>query len=196
MGFTSDLRFCTFALGIANIINMSLNKPSVDEYHNFYHGYVSKIDTENIIDYLRDQGQYFLELLETIDESRADFQYAPGKWTIKQMLNHMNDTERIFTYRALALSRGESNAIPGYDHNAYVEAVDVSNRSIFDLAEEFATIRVGTVSFYRNLQPSYGLRMANVNGNPMSVRALAFITAGHLQHHKDILVERYLGEKS
>ena len=175
---------------------MSLTRPPAGEYHEFYHGYVSKIDAEDILNCLQKQREIYLNLLNSIDESLGDHQYAPGKWTIKQVINHMNDTERIFTYRALALSRGESNAIPGYDHNAYVDAVDVSNRTLADLSQEFETIRAATLSFYGNLPQSYGARMANVNGNPMSVRALAFITAGHLQHHMDILTERYLSESS
>lgn len=168
-----------------------LNKPGEGEYGSFYAGYVSLVPAEGILKILRDQKLAYRSLIESFPEGRRFDSYGAGKWSIAQVCNHINDSERIFCYRALALSRGEENPIPGYDHNAYVDMVDVQNRTLADLIDEFFTIRDATISFFKGMPDEYALRAGSVNGYHTSVRGLAWIMAGHLFHHMQILDQRY-----
>lgn len=168
-----------------------MTKPEVTEYGAFYAGYIGLVPDGDYIDLLKDQLARYHDLIDNLDPKLVDFAYAPGKWTVGQVLNHLNDTERIFVYRALAVSRGEKNEIPGYDHNAYVDSVPMNGRSIKDLSDEYRAIRQASIAFYQGLPERLESIVGTVNGNPMSVRALAYMTYGHLQHHLNILKERY-----
>ena len=168
-----------------------LKKPDEDEYGAFYAGYVSLVPREEILEVLEDQKIAYMNLVRSFPEAFRFDAYEPGKWNVAQVCNHINDSERIFCYRALALSRGEDKPIPGYDHNAYVEMVDVRNRTLAGLLAEFDTIREATLSFFRGLPDAYALRAGTVNGYHTSVRALAWIMAGHVFHHMQILDQRY-----
>jgi uncharacterized damage-inducible protein DinB len=167
-------------------------RPEKGEYGEFYQGYISMVPEGDLIDILIEQQLVLHNMIIGIPENMAYYAYDEGKWTIAQMLNHINDTERIFCYRALALSRGEKKPIPGYDHNAYVDAVKTDHRTLADLAKEFETIRQATISFYAGMPADSSTKKGIVNGTPMSVRAIAYITIGHLNHHMHILESRYL----
>jgi hypothetical protein len=173
---------------------MQLMKPGENEYGDFYAGYISLVPDGNYIDILQNQLEEYRNLVTAIPEELCFYAYGINKWTIAQVLNHINDTERIFCYRALALSRDEKKPIAGYDHNAYVDSVELGNRTIHNLSEEFQAIRKGTIAFYKGLSDEYITRSGIVNGNPMSVRAMACITYGHLKHHFNVLNERYLAQ--
>ncbi len=168
-----------------------LQKPDEGEYGTFYAGYIALVPGDGIIEVLRDQKQAYRTLVSSFPEKVRFDAYSPGKWSIAQVCNHINDTERIFCYRALALSRGEQNPVPGYDHNAYVDMVDVQNRTLQDLLDEFYTIRDATITFFTGMPDAYALRAGTVNGVHTTVRALAYMMAGHLFHHMYILHERY-----
>lgn len=121
----------------------------------------------------------------------SNYRYAPDKWTINQVLIHIIDTERVFCYRALALSRGEQKPIPGYEQDDYMAEIDVTNRTLTDLSKEFETVRDATISLFKTITPDQALRTGNVSDHKISVRALSWIIAGHLDHHESILREKY-----
>lgn len=121
----------------------------------------------------------------------ADYAYAPGKWTVKKLLNHIVDTERIFIYRALCIARGDQTPLPGYDENDYAEAAQVGHRSLVDLAHEFQSVRSATLSLFNSFGEHELLRTGIANGNAMSVNAIGFIIIGHALHHEVVARERY-----
>ena len=121
-----------------------------------------------------------------------NYRYAEGKWTIKEIIGHLIDAERIFAYRMLRFARKDATDLPGFDENEYVPASEANERSIHGLLEEFTTVRAGTFSLWRSLTNEMLQRSGTVNGNRLSVRALAYITCGHEIHHLAVIKERYL----
>jgi hypothetical protein len=172
-----------------NHINM---KPITADYPPPFHRYISLVEESTIAEGLKNQYQPALNLLQSITEQKSTFTYAPGKWTIKQMMQHIIDAERIFSYRALCIARGEQQKLPGFDENEYAANSNADVRKWNDLLNEFVSVRASTKilyhSFTENMLSSKGLS----NGNVITVNSLGFITAGHLQHHINILRERYL----
>ncbi|GAA4297298.1 DinB family protein [Nibribacter koreensis] len=170
-------------------------KPQPTEYPAYYEKYINAIsDQTNVLDLLKAQQQEVVQLFARVSESEANFAYEPGKWSIKELLGHMNDTERIMAYRALCFARGEQQPLPGFDENDYVVHANFSERTLNDLVDEHFTIRAASVSLFKSLTPEALARIGNANGNPMTVAALAFIIAGHERHHLNILKERYLAK--
>ena len=167
--------------------------PNPDEYAPFYANYVNKAklqgDILKTIERLKDSTWKFLTAL---GEEKANFTYAEGKWTMKQLLSHMIDAERIFAYRVLCFSRGEQQALPGFDENDYVEQADLSGRTLRELANEFKTLREANLYLFKSLNEAQLLNSGMASNNQVSVRALLFITAGHELHHLDMMNERYL----
>ncbi len=132
-------------------------------------------------------------VLDAVGEERAGFRYAPGKWSVREVVGHCVDTERVFAFRALAAARGEPAALPGYDENAYVAAADFERRTLNSLLGEWTATRRATLALFRNLGAEALARRVVANGVPVTARALAWITAGHELHHRRILRERYVG---
>ncbi|HYE58379.1 MAG TPA: DinB family protein, partial [Rhodothermales bacterium] len=130
-------------------------------------------------------------LLRSLDEERARHRYAPGKWSVKEVLGHVTDAERIFAYRLLCIARGDQTSFPGFDENAYVPNSGADDRSMDDLLDEFAAVRRATLALLRGLPDAAMTRIGTANGQLVSVRALPFILAGHAQHHLNVLRERY-----
>jgi len=126
-----------------------------------------------------------------MDPGKADYAYADGKWTVKQVLGHMADTERVFAYRALAFSR-EAIELPGFDQDVYMEKATFNTRNLEDIADEFKTVRESSLYLFRSLSDEQQIQKGIASGNPVSVRALAYMIAGHEMHHIKILKERYL----
>ncbi len=155
--------------------------------------YVDLVPDGDITKQLSDQVNETLALLRSVDEDRASrFTYAPGKWTIKQIVNHLSDTERIFAYRALRLARKDATPLPGFEQDDFVNAAASHDRTLQSLLEEFRVARESTVHLYRSLSGESWMQRGSVNGNLISVRGIAFTTAGHELHHRKILQERYL----
>ena len=127
-----------------------------------------------------------------LTEAHGDFAYAPGKWTIKEVLGHMGDAERVFAYRALTFARGESVPLPGFDEQAWTPASGARDRTVADLVDELAAVRRATLALLSHLPSTAPLCRGIANGREISVRALAWIIAGHERHHLRILRERYL----
>jgi uncharacterized damage-inducible protein DinB len=167
-------------------------RPQSTEYIPYYGKYISLVPDGDLVDTLRAQIGGTLSLLHTIPEERASHRYAPGKWSIKEVAGHLADVERVMTYRALRIARGDSTPLPGFDENAYVPAANFQARSLASIAHELAHVRAATVAFLETLEPVAAARRGTANNAEISARALAYIIAGHERHHVAILRERYL----
>jgi hypothetical protein len=169
----------------------SFGRPQSDEYNPYYDRYISLVGSDDIIGLLEKQSPETVALFKSAS-AKAEFRYAPGKWSVKEMLGHVNDTERIMTYRALRVARGDKTPIEGFEQDDYVREGNFGQRTLADLIEEFADVRKATVSFFRHLDAESGLRRGVANKNEVSARALAYIIAGHELHHRRVLQEKYL----
>jgi hypothetical protein len=167
-------------------------RPGTNEYAPYYERYVSRVPEGDIIDIARGQIAETASLLETIDEERAGFAYAPDKWTIKQVVSHMSDTERIFAYRALRFGRGDETPLPGFDENVYARSSEADARPFKSIVAELRTVRAATLTLWEGLPPEAWARSGVASELSVTVRALAYITAGHELHHRAILQDRYL----
>lgn len=170
----------------------TIPRPKADEHHEYYGKYVSRVPDGDLVSHLREQSIETVAMLQSLSPERANYAYGPGKWTIKQVVGHVIDCERVFGYRALCLARNDKTALPGFDENTYVDNANFTTRSLADLLDELQVVRASTIHFARNLDADALVRRATVNGTEMSVRALLYIIAGHERHHVDLLRERYL----
>lgn len=171
---------------------MLLSRPTADEYNAYYGRYISKVPDGDIVQTMTSQLSSTLELLNSIPESKGDHRYAEGKWTVKEVLAHLNDSERIFAYRALRIARGDKTPLPGFEQDEYVPLSHASERTIRDFAEEFRDVRRASVALFRHLDEEDMSRRGTASNNPVTPRALAYIIAGHELHHLAILRENYL----
>ncbi|MEP3388799.1 MAG: DinB family protein [Reichenbachiella sp.] len=169
-----------------------ISKPNTNEYHKFFAGYVGQIGDHDVLEMIIKQKDEFLKFFKVIPGDRHNYAYAEGKWTIKQVLRHMIDAERMFGYRAMSIARGEKAKLPGFDDHLYVEMADDSKNSMEDMLKEFETLREGHIQMISNFTIQATERMGNANGTDVSVRAIIYIIAGHVAHHKQIITERYL----
>lgn len=168
-----------------------MNRPKPEEFAPYYQGYIDTVD-DDVIDELETQANAFAEFIKAIPDDKADFAYDEGKWTIKELLGHVIDTERIMTYRAVRFSRSDTTPLPGFEENFYVDHAHFNDRTLSDLAEEFNLLRRANLHFFRSLNEDEMGRSGIANGKSMTVRALLFVLAGHVNHHRRILTERYL----
>jgi hypothetical protein len=167
-------------------------RPQTGEYNSYYGRYIDLATEDDIVAALDTQGRETANLLGGLSEAQASFRYERDKWSVKQLVGHVIDAERIFAFRALAFARGETTPLPGFDQDPYVANAASDDRSIADLAEEFATVRKANVMMFRALSEEAWQRRGVASDNPISVRALAYILLGHERHHLRILRERYL----
>jgi uncharacterized damage-inducible protein DinB len=168
-----------------------ISRPQPNEYPAYAAGYVDLVGNDPIIEILQNLGHNTYNFFKQLHADKADYAYAEGKWTVKQVLGHMADTERVFAFRALVFSR-EAVELPGFDQDIYMEKATFNNRSLEELAAEFKTLREATLYLFRAMTDEQSMQKGIANGNPVSVRALAYMIAGHEMHHLDILKERYL----
>lgn len=166
--------------------------PQSTEAAPYYFTYIDQVGQGNIVSILDGQPAEVMPLLSGISEERSLSRYAPDKWTIRQVLGHVNDTERMFAFRALWFARGFSEPLASFDQNVAVSNAGSDGISWAAHLQEFRQIRAATVSLFRNLPPEAWARTGIASGNPFTVRALAYIAAGHLIHHVTVLHERYL----
>ncbi|MFZ1006168.1 MAG: DinB family protein [Candidatus Sulfotelmatobacter sp.] len=166
-------------------------RPQPGEYAPYYERYISLIEGEEILQTLDEQRRQMLLLLSCRDEKDGDFRYAPEKWSVKEVLGHICDTERIFAYRALRFSRADATPLAGFEQDDYVRNGPFEQRPLSDLIEDFIAVRRSTISLFRNLDEAAWMRRGVANKNEVSVRALAYIVAGHELHHRRILEEKY-----
>lgn len=158
----------------------------------FYKGYVKLVEHPDIIQALRISGYRTLELIHSIPEAKTDFCYAEGKWSVREVLGHMMDAERIFAYRALRFARSDRTPLPGFDEQAYAPHLNVSSRSLAQLGEEMQHLRTTTVDLFQSFSEEMLTCKGMASNNELSVGALGIIIAGHETHHCKIIRERYL----
>ncbi|WP_026897546.1 DinB family protein [Daejeonella oryzae] len=168
-----------------------MNPPESNEYAPYYSTYVDTV-SENVMGELEHQATAFPEFLKSISEEKAFYAYADGKWTIKEIVGHLIDTERIMSYRALAISRKDKTLLPGFDENEYVKNACFNDRSLNSLADEFAAVRKSNMFLFKSFSEEDLSSMGTASEKNVSVKALLYIIAGHLNHHKNIITERYL----
>jgi hypothetical protein len=170
---------------------MTIDRPAPDEYAPFYAGYIASVSGNDVVSILEGQKRLFETLGRTLTDEAALHRYAPGKWSVKELLGHLADAERVFTYRLLRVSRGDETPLSGFEENAYVAAAGSDEIPLADLVGELVALRTATLHLVRGLRPDMLLRRGTANGNPVSTRALVYTVAGHVAHHLNVLSERY-----
>ena len=170
----------------------TIERPFPDEYAQFYGRYIIRITEGDALPVLEEQGAGTQTLLRGVSESRGDFRYAPGKWSIREVIGHLLDTERIFAYRALRFARNDRTPLPGFEQDDFVRYGGFGHRPLAELLAELSAVRGATVALFGGLSEEALLRRGVANDVELSVRAVAFIIAGHERHHVDILRSRYL----
>jgi hypothetical protein len=169
-------------------------RPERTEAADFYWTYIDKVPGDDVIAVLESQMEEALILHATVTEERSLYRYAPGKWSIRESMNHVTDTERIFLYRALWFARGLEGALPSFDQDVAVQGAGADGVSWAAHVDEFMQVRMATVTFFKNMPQEAWMRRGSASGRGCTVRAMAFMTAGHAAHHFQILRERYLKE--
>jgi hypothetical protein len=168
-----------------------ISRPQPGEYAPYYERYIALVTGEGILATLDRQRRETMLLLSGRDEEDGDFRYAPDKWSAKEVLGHLCDTERVFAYRALRISRADATPLAGFEQDDYVRNGPFANRPLSDLIEDFIAVRRATLSLLRNLDEAAWMRRGVANKNEVTVRALAYIITGHELHHRRILAEKY-----
>jgi uncharacterized damage-inducible protein DinB len=166
-------------------------RPQAGEFAPYYERYISLVQGDDILSTLDSQRRQMMLLLSGRDEADGDFRYAPEKWSAKEVLGHICDSERIFAYRALRIARGDTTPIEGFEQDDYVRNGPFAQRPLCDLVEDFIAVRRATLSLLRDLDEAAWLRRGIANKIEVSVRALAYIIAGHELHHRGILEDKY-----
>jgi hypothetical protein len=169
-----------------------IGRPQLNEAAPYYLKYTDLVTSDDILGVLKTQLEETLTFLRGISEEKSRHRYAPDKWSMRQLLSHVNDTERLFLFRALWFARGFHDPLPSFDQNICVEGAEADKVSWTSHVEEFRAIRMATLAFFQNLPGEAWLRRGIASDNPFTVRALAYIAAGHVLHHTAILKERYL----
>ena len=170
---------------------MISGQPLESEYAPYYHGYVSQVSEAEILPVLRSQLDALDVLLGRVTPEREMYRYAEGKWSIREIVGHLIDAERVFGHRAFCIARGESQNLPGFEQNDYISAAPYDRIDLEDLLSEFRLVRLSNIAMLRTLDDESWMRIGTANENQVSVRALAFIMAGHVRHHMGVLRERY-----
>lgn len=166
--------------------------PSRSEYAHYYAGYVSHVPKGNIIDILNAQMHEMYTFINSIPGEKAFHAYEDGKWTIKQIIGHIIETERVFCYRGLAFSRRDPNSLPPMEQDHYVKYSNYNSRTIHNLANEYLAVRISTTHLFQNMTKGMIALKGTASGAEFTVRSLPYIIAGHELHHKEIIRERYL----
>jgi len=168
------------------------NRPTQDEFEGQMGTYINIVPDGNIFDILANNLKETSELLSDIPESKGDYRYAPGKWSLKEAIGHISDSERVMSYRLLRIARGDQTPLPGFDQDVFMAGIDFNAYSLADLIEDYISVRRATLTLLRGLPDAAWARMGTANGNPVSARALAYMTAGHELHHLRIIKDKYL----
>jgi hypothetical protein len=171
---------------------MMIGRPERSEAFEYYFTYIDQVGDGDVREVLERQLDETVSLLGGVFEERSLWRYAPGKWTVRQAVGHVNDAERVFTFRALWFGRGFDSPLPSFDQDVAVPSAGSDERTLASHIEEFRAIRGATLQLYRNLPGDAWMRQGVASGRAVSVRALAYITAGHVAHHNRVLRERYL----
>jgi hypothetical protein len=171
----------------------SATRPAPGEYTPYFGTYIDKVPDGDVITVLERGIGTTGKLLGSVSEERGGYRYAEGKWSLKEVLGHMSDTERIFGYRMLTFARGDAGPLPGFDENTYTPAQESDRVPLALLVDEFVAVRAATLALLKVLPPAAWERQGVASGNALSARAAAWIIAGHEIHHRRVIEERYLG---
>jgi hypothetical protein len=170
---------------------MIVERPAASEVPDAYEEYVSRVPEGDALPALERQIADVRRRLGAVSEERAGFRYAPDKWSVREVLGHLIDTERVFGYRALCIARGDATPLPGFDENAYAASSGHDRRTLATLLDEFEAVRRSHVALFAHLDPPATRRAGTANGRAISVRALAYVLVGHARHHLAVLEARY-----
>jgi hypothetical protein len=166
-------------------------RPRPDEHNPYYSRYISLVPEGDIVATLRRQADETKALLRKLTEDQGNYRYAPDKWSVKEMLGHLADTERVFGYRALSIARNDKTPLPGFEQDDYVRFGSFAQRSLADIVDDFVAVRQSSLSLFGHLDETAWGRSGTANNSPISVRAIAFLIAGHELHHRNVLKEKY-----
>ena len=175
---------------------LTIARPQPGEYAPYYDRYISQIHNDDILTTLDEQRRHSVLLLSCRNDEDGDFRYAPDKWSAKEVLGHVCDTERVFAYRALRIARADSIPMEGFEQDDYVRNGPFAQRQFCDLVEDYIAVRRASLTLFRNLDEAAWSRRGIANKSEVSVRALAYIIAGHELHHRRILEEKYFASRS
>lgn len=167
-------------------------RPTAEEFAPYYANYINQVPDGDVVEALIGGAEISSALLGDLDDDIASRAYAPGKWTLKEVVLHCTDAERIFSYRALRIARGDTTPLPGFDENAYAPMSGANLRTMDSILDEFESVRDATVTLYQGLPSEAWTRRGEASGKIVSVRGIAWITAGHLLHHMAVIQDRYL----
>jgi hypothetical protein len=170
---------------------MDAMRPAVTDYAPFYARYIANVVEDDVLTALEGQSAETQRLFARLDDQRASYRYEDGKWSVKELLGHVTDTERVMAYRALSFARGETAALPGFDENLYAANGGFDSWTVGDLAEQYALVRRSSILLFRNLPDGAWEKRGIASDSPVSVLALASIIVGHERHHLKVLRERY-----
>lgn len=171
---------------------MKVSQLSSNEYLPYFEGYIKQVGNVSLIDGLESNLDFMLNFYKSIPVEKLEFRYAEGKWTIKEILNHLLDAERIFCYRALRFARKDKTPLSGFEENDYTFASKANEKSISTLLDEYKVLRLATVGLFKSFDDEMLLSKGVASGGEVSVRALGFLIIGHEKHHCNIIKERYL----
>jgi uncharacterized damage-inducible protein DinB len=169
-----------------------MHKPKSKEYPSYYSRYIDLIKSEDILSVLENQNQDMHDLLSRISEEAATFRYAPEKWSIKEVIGHVIDVERIFVYRALRIARGDKTPLPGFEEDDYVKNANFDSRTLIDLSDEFRSVRESTLTMFSSFEEKIYSREGTASGLKFTVRSIPFIIAGHEVHHRQVIKDKYM----
>ncbi len=172
---------------------MFFSDTHLTEYPSYYEGYLSVLSPQtNLLEELEASHYYFIKFVQDVPMDKFDYRYAEGKWTIKEIIQHLIDSERVYAYRALRFSRNDKTELPGFDENDFMVNCDANKRHLKDLLHEFSLVRHTTLELFRSLSEEALCHTGKANGSAMSVRAIGFMIIAHQEHHKNIFRELYL----
>jgi len=171
---------------------MNSNQLPINEYSKYHAVYISALESVELFEELEISLHDFIKFVQNIPMDKFDYSYAEGKWTIKEIIQHIIDAERIFAYRALRFSRNDKTPLPGFEETDYVNNTDAKSRSIQELLSEFSAVRHSNLLMFKSFSDEQLTRIGIATGNEISVRALGFLMIGHMKHHQKVFAERYL----
>jgi hypothetical protein len=174
------------------VVATAIERPAESEYNAYYGGYIQRVPDGDIFEILDQQLVMLHNALSGLSDTQADYRYAPDQWTIKEVVGHMIDVERIFAYRALTFARNDQNSLPGFEQDDYVRESNYSSRTIADLLQEFDLLRRANLLAFKGLSADISQRCGTASTFPISVRALIYILAGHVLFHMESLENEYL----
>lgn len=171
---------------------MNVKRPAENEYAPYYHTYISKVEGDHVIQILKDRKETFIEFMKTLPEDKWLYKYGADKWTIKEAIMHIIDTERVFAYRAMRSARNDQTPMVGFDQDKYVPNSNANNRSVTSIIQEYSLQRDANIAMLENITEEMASHLSEASGLPVTARSLAFMIAGHEIHHHQIIEERYL----